>query len=85
MAEYIEKKKALGIYVLKAFVVDDQGLEVAYTSLKPSKERRLRTSSSSSTQKILKKPIKICIFAKDHNKCLGVLIRDILYTANMVL
>ena len=24
MAEYIEKKKALGIYVLKAFVVDDQ-------------------------------------------------------------
>ena len=27
MAEYIEKKKALGIYVLKAFVVDDQGLE----------------------------------------------------------
>ncbi len=73
MAEYIEKKKALGIYVLKAFVVD------------ASKERRLRTSSSSSTQKILKKPIKICIFAKDHNKCLGVLIRDILYTANMVL
>ena len=27
MAEYIEKKNALGIYVLKAFVVDDQGLE----------------------------------------------------------
>ena len=24
MAEYIEKKKALGIYVLKAFVVDDK-------------------------------------------------------------
>jgi len=24
MVEYIEKKKALGIYVLKAFVVDDQ-------------------------------------------------------------
>ena len=28
MVEYIEKKKALGIYVLKAFVVDDKGLEV---------------------------------------------------------
>ncbi len=38
MNEYIEKESP-GI-VPKAFVVDDQGLEVSYTSLKPSKERR---------------------------------------------
>ena len=33
MVEYIEKKKALGIYVLKAFVVDDQRHAVRRVSL----------------------------------------------------
>ena len=63
----------------------DQGLEVAYTSLKPSKERRFSDIILIQYSKNTQKTKKICIFAKDHNKCLGVLIRDILYTANMVL
>ena len=41
MAEYIEKKKALGIYVLKAFVVDDQGLERDKVTLSVTKVQSL--------------------------------------------
>ena len=41
MAEYIEKKKALGIYVLKAFLVDDQGLERDKVTLSVTKVQSL--------------------------------------------
>ena len=41
MVEYIEKKKALGIYVLKAFVVDDQGLERDKVTLSVTKVQSL--------------------------------------------
>ena len=41
MAEYIEKKKALGIYVLKAFVVDDKGLERDKVTLSVTKVQSL--------------------------------------------
>ena len=50
-------KNALESNGFKAFLVDDQGLEVHYTSLKPSKERRfsdiILIQYSKSTQKML--------------------------------
>ena len=86
MAEYIEKKKALGIYVLKAFVVDDQRLEVSYMSLKPSKERRFSDIIPSITQKLLKKHQANGIY-NGHNTCLGSVQNSetFLYTTSMIL
>ena len=66
-------------------VVDDQGLEVAYTSLKPSKERRLSDIIFVQYSKNTQKTAYNLHFAKERNKCLGSKLRNIFYTTSMVL
>jgi hypothetical protein len=53
--------------------VDDQGLEVSYTSLKPSKERRYSDIIPSIPQTFLKKPCT-CTFLESNWKVLVFLL-----------
>ena len=78
-------KKALKLSIFKAFMVDDQGLEVFYTSLKPSKERRFSDIILIQYSKNTQKTAYNLHFAKERNKCLGSKLRDIFYTTSMVL
>ena len=78
-------KKALKLSIFKAFMVDDQGLEVFYTSLKPSKERRFSDIILIQYSKNTQKTAYNLHFAKERNKCLGSKLRDILYAASMLL
>jgi hypothetical protein len=58
-------------------MMDDQGLEVAYTSLTPSKERRLSDIIFVQYSKNTQKAAYNLHFAKERNKCLGSKLRDI--------
>ena len=65
--------------------MDDQGLEVSYTSLKPSKERRLSDIIFVQYSKNTQKTPYSTHFAKAYNKCLGSNSGTFLYTTSMIL